>query len=402
MEKMSIDERFKYLRKMQERYRKADRQGKSHLLDEACLMTGLHRKHLIACMNSPNLQRHKRNRERQRRYGPDVEHVIGLVADTLDWIGADRLQPGLVATAQHLARFGHLTLPDELLSSLQDISISTVRRIMRRIGRPVDAPPQVRRGRRADSVIQELVPIRVIPWDESEPGHFEADLVLHGTAGLDERVVCSLQLIDVLTGWSERYAILGHEFDQMWQAIQAFKLRCPISVREIHTDNGSEFLNHAFVSQFGPQALNTHLSRGRVGYKNDNRFVEQKNSSLIRAYFGDLYLYTTTHCTLLNQLYEEMGIYYNQFQPVVRQISRHAESGANGLIRIVRTQDRATTPLERLLRVKPPLARATAEHLQTLHHDTDPLELKRRIHRHLTELTCLAQQDAKRDATLFR
>ena len=38
-DKMTIDERFKYLRMMQERYRKAGRQGKSCLLDEACTVS---------------------------------------------------------------------------------------------------------------------------------------------------------------------------------------------------------------------------------------------------------------------------------------------------------------------------------------------------------------------------
>lgn len=401
-EEMSTDERFKYLRIMQERYRQTDRRGKSRLLDEACAMTSLHRKHVIARMNSPNLQRHKRNRERSRKYGADVERVVAVVADTLDWIGPERLQPGLAATAQHLARFGHLTLSDQLLTKLQAVSVGTVRRIMRRIGRPRDAPPQVRRGRRPDSVVQALVPVGVIPWNEPEPGHFEADLVLHNMANVEGPYVSSLQCIDVLTGWSERFAVMGHGFDEMWQATQAFKTRCPIRVREVHTDNGPEFMNHAFASQFGTQALDARLTRGRLGYKNDNRFVEQKNSSLIRAYLGKLYLFTPTHRALLDQLYADMGLYYNLFQPVVRQTSRHAELGANGVVRIVRTQDRAATPLERLLRAKPPLASAAREQLVALHRNTDPLELKRRIHRQLTELTRLAQLDAQRDAVLFR
>jgi hypothetical protein len=401
-EKMNTNEIYKYLRMVRERYHGADRRTKSCLLDEACAITGRHRKHVIACLNNPDLRRRKRNRERSRKYGADVERVVAVVAETLDWIGAERLQPGLAATAQHLARFGHLALNDELLAKLRSVSIGTVRRMLRRIGRPRDAPPQVRRGRRPDSVVQALVPVGVIPWDEPEPGHFEADLVLHNVANLEGAYVSTLQCIDVLTGWSERFAIRGHGFDEMWQAIQAFKTRCPIPVREIHTDNGPEFMNHAFASQFGSEALDAQLTRGRIGYKNDNRFVEQKNSSLIRAYLGNLYLYTPEHRALLDQIYAYMGLYYNLFQPVVRQTSRHADRGANGVVRIVRTQDRAATPLERLLRARPPLARATAEELRALHRDTDPLMLKRRIHELLTDLTRLAQQDAQRDAVLFR
>jgi len=401
-EDLSVDERYKCLRKIQKEYREADRRTKSRLLDQACFLTDLHRKYVITCLNKLNLERHKRNRERTRTYGADVEHVVGVVADTLDWIGAERLQPGLVATAQHLARFGHLTLSDELLTKLQSISVSSVRRILRRIGRPADALPQVRRGRRPDSVVQALVPEGIIPWDEAEPGHFEADLVSHNAADLPGQFVSSLQLIDVLTGWSERFAVLGHESAEMWRAIQAFRERCPIHAREVHTDNGSEFINAALVTHFGQDAVHGHLTRGREGCKNDNRFVEQKNSSLVRAYLGNLYLYTATHRALLDQLYAHMRIYYNLFQPVVRQTSRRAEMGANGVVRIVRTQDRAATPLDRLLRAKPPLARAMAEQLRTLRYDTDPLELKRLIHRELTELLRRAQQDAQRDAILFR
>jgi hypothetical protein len=400
-ERMNIDERFKLVRLVREQYHQADRQGKAELLDHLEIITGLHRKHLIACLHQPNLQRQQRQRERSRVYGPEVEQVVQVVAEALDWIGAERLQPGLLTTAQHLAHFGHLTLTDALCSQLEEVSVSTVRRIVQRIGRPSDALPQVRRGRRPDSSVQALVPVGVIPWDEPEAGHFEADLVLHNGAGEEGPFVCSLQLLDVLTGWSERFAILGYEFGEMWRAIQAFRARCPIAVQEVHTDNGSEFINLPFISHFGEDAVHGQLTRGRPGHKNDNRFVEQKNSSLIRAYLGHLYLHTASHCALLDQLYQDMGCYYNLFQPVVRQTARHAEQSANGVVRIVRTQDRAATPLERLLRAKPPLARETAERLQMLYRDTDPLALKRRIHRQLGELAQLVHQEERREAISF-
>jgi len=77
--------------------------------------------------------------------------------------------------------------------------------------------------------------------------------------------------------------------------------------------------------------VHARLTRGRPGYKNDNRFVEQKNDSL-----------------------------------------RRAASTTRGLGRIGRPQDSAAIPLQRLRRAKPPLARETAERRQTLHHHTDP------------------------------
>ena len=332
-EKMNVDERIKYLRLMQRRYMSANRKGKSALLTEMQMITSLHRKYLVVRMNSPDLCRHRRNRERSRTYGPDVEYVVRLVADAQDWIGAKRLQPVLAHDAQNLEQYGHLSLTPELLAQLEKISVHTVRRILQRIGRPAGGLPRVRSGRRADSVAQSQVPVGVIPWQESEPGHFEADLVHHTSDEQRGRFVCSVHFVDVKTGWSELFAILGYSFEQMWRALQAFRARCPIPVREIHTDNGCEFMNHAFISQFGSQAVHTRLSRGRPGCKNDNRFVEQKNSSLVRAYVGRLSLNTPEQRDRLNQLYADLWCYYNLFQPVVRQTSRRVAKGSDGLCR---------------------------------------------------------------------
>lgn len=52
MEPMPIEERYQYLRRMQPRYRAAQRQAKSQLLDEMTTYTGLHRKSLIRLLNS--------------------------------------------------------------------------------------------------------------------------------------------------------------------------------------------------------------------------------------------------------------------------------------------------------------------------------------------------------------
>ena len=95
------------------------------------------------------------------------------------------------------------------------------------------------------------------------------------------------------------------------------------------TAEWSEFMTQAFVRDFGQVLVHSRITRGHAGFKNDNRFVEQKNSSLIRAYLGHMPLHTAQQRTLLDQLYEQMGCYYNLFQPVVRQTSRHAEKDIN-------------------------------------------------------------------------
>lgn len=58
--------------------------------------------------------------------------------------------------------------------------------------------------------------------------------------------------------------------------------------------------------------------RSRPYQKNDNRFVEQKNSSLVRAYLRKDRFDSAEQCQMMNLLYDHMWVYYNLFQPVMR------------------------------------------------------------------------------------
>jgi len=286
-----------------------------------------------------------------------------------------------------------MEITSELLGQLQGISISTLRRRLQCLRPEGDRLPRMRRRGRTRNTVQAQVPVGVIPWDEPEPGHFEVDLVHHGRPGDDGNLVYTIQFIDVLTGWSERFAILGHAFGPMWRAFRDFTEHCPIPVREVHSDNGPEFMNEPLLAYFGEKLQDALFSRGRCGHSNDNRFVEQKNYTLVRAYLGDLYLHTRQHATLLNELYADMWLYYNFFQPVLRQIERTVVIKPNGICRIVRKQDEAKTPLDRLLSAKPPLSRTTSQHLIALYDHTNPRVLKAKFHAQLRRLYQLALQD---------
>ena len=79
-DEMTIDERWKYLRKMQKRYVKADRKERGRLLDEMEAVTGEHRKTLIRLMNT-GLERKVRCQERGSTYGPAVDDALRVIAD---------------------------------------------------------------------------------------------------------------------------------------------------------------------------------------------------------------------------------------------------------------------------------------------------------------------------------
>ena len=57
-----------------------------------------------------------------------------MIAKSLDYIMAERLQPNVVWKARRLAGHGELSLSPSLDQDLGRISVSTVRRMLKRVG----------------------------------------------------------------------------------------------------------------------------------------------------------------------------------------------------------------------------------------------------------------------------
>ena len=221
-----------------------------------------------------------------------------------------------------------------------------------------------------------------LPWETSEPGHFEVDLVHHCGAVAAGEYVHTLQLVDVATGWSERVAVLGRNQRAMEVGFRRVldRLPFPILILQLHPDNGSEFFNDHMIRFWGENIVGLTLSRSRPYRKNDNRIVEQKNDTLVRAYLGYERLDTAAQCSALNTLYDQMWTYYNLFQPVLHLASKSVVNG-----RLKRRWDQACTPYDRVLdsRVLTPYQQA---HLAVMYSQTNPRLLRRQIYQKLERM----------------
>jgi len=109
-DKMTIDERRKYLSRMKKRYVQANHKERGRLLDEMEVVTELHRKSLIRLMRG-SLERKPRRRQRGCTYGPRVDDALRIIAESLDYVCAARLTPNLVWMAEHLADHQELEQP---------------------------------------------------------------------------------------------------------------------------------------------------------------------------------------------------------------------------------------------------------------------------------------------------
>ena len=205
-------------------------------------------------------------------------------------------------------------------------------------------------------------------------------MVHHGGPSPIGDFVYTLQLIDVATGWSERVAILGRNQVRMEEGFRRVLARLPFPVKELHSDNGSEFLNDHLVRFFGEAITGLQLSRSRPYQKNDNRFVEQKNSTLVRAYLGTARLDTAAQAAVLNALYDQMWGYYNLFQPVMH-LKEKVASGT----RLLRKWDTAQTPFSRL-QATGVLSEKRQAALEAQVRETNPRRLRQTIYKGLREL----------------
>ena len=395
-DEMTIDEVYKYLRKIQSLYEKADRQQKSQYLDEMECVTGRNRDYLIHILKGP-LKRRKRQRQRTRTYKADFDRVLRIIYESYGDICAERLQPNLLQLAEQLASHNEVTLTEKLKTQLVAVSLSTVRDRLRQYRQ--DEPWTPRRPPRNPNPFLQDIPMRRLPWDIDTPGYFEVDLVHHCGSSAHGEYVHTLQMIDVFSGWSERVAILGRSFRVVEAGFKRILERLPFPIRGVHPDNGSEFFNHHMLN-FWRNHPQVELSRSRPYRKNDNRFVEQKNSSLVRAYVGDIRLDTVAQSQALENIYNQLWLFNNCFQPSLRLSSKQTiPADDQHPTRILRLHS-ARTPWQRVCDAGG-LDADIQDLLQLRINITNPRALHRHIFADLDALFCLPAKSSSKPENVF-
>jgi hypothetical protein len=395
-EPMTINERRKYIYKMWGRYREAPKGEKAKLLDEIGEVTGMHRKSIIRILNG-RLSRKKRERERGRAYGAEVDDAIRVIAKSLDYPCGERLRPNLEWMAQQLTVHHELVISEETLKKLRQISLSTLKRILKRVGR---SEPKLAYRKPKGSYhkrLQQAYPMHKIPWDMQKPGHFEVDLVHHCGESAVGEYIHTLQMVDVATGWSELAAIYGRSYRVMANGFDFILSRLPFPILEIHPDNGAEFFNHQLIRFWGRKVAGLAISRSRPYQKNDNRFVEENNHSLVRAYIGHGRLDTQTHLEVLRQLYDKLWLYHNFFQPVLRLQEKIYLNN----LQYRRIFDPACTPFDRL-KNSGCLSQPVLSSLDSLRAQTNPLVLRSQIDHLITHLLSLPVLDHTETVNIFQ
>jgi hypothetical protein len=210
-------------------------------------------------------------------------------------------------------------------------------------------------------------------WNDNEPGFVQIDLVGHEGGDNNGQFFYTLDATDVATGWTEAITVRSKGERIVADGLETLRLRFPFHIAGIHSDNGSEFINHHLARWCATRQIT--FSRGRPSNKNDQAHVEQKNWSVVRRSAGYFRYDTRRELDLLTQLWPLTSVQVNLFLPQQRLIAK-TRTGA-----IVRKRhDTASTPLRRLLDRYPELVdphdrRQLEDQLET----TDLLALRHQI-----------------------
>jgi hypothetical protein len=358
-----------YVRVMRERYRRAvGRAAKGALLDELERVLGWHRKHAIRAMARAPAGAPRVRRGRPRQYLACLM-AIERVWEALDYCCAERLQPQLARVAGDLVRCGELEASEEVLVELGRISRATVARRIAQLPRP--KPRRLPVAPHPQRLLRAAVPIGRYAWDETRVGALEVDLVEHNGGSSSGHYAATLSVVDVVSGWSRRRAVLGKSQAVVHEALQRLLSEWPTPVWGLHSDNGTEFLNNHLIRYCQQHAITYH--RSRAYRKNDNAHVEQKNRQLVREVVGYARYDHFSDVHWLNGVYELLDEYVNLVLPSQKLIGK-TRHGA----KVHKRYDTARTPLERLQEINAIEPQRQAE-LTTQRHDLNPLALKRAL-----------------------
>ncbi len=338
---MSLGSKKEMIEAIRPRYLKANKAGKTQILDEFIKITGYHRKHAIRALKHASRPKRLGKVGRRKIYQGEVVQVLEQVCEIYGRICSKRLQPFLPEGIQVLERCNELSLTSEVKHLLLSMSRATIDRCLKkaRFTQPRHGISTTKPG----SLLKQAIPVRTFtPWEDERPGFVEIDLVAHCGTTVEGIYLNTLTSVDLATGWTECQGLPNKTQAAVSQAIIELRQNLPFPLLGLDSDNGSEFINDTLYRYCLAEKIT--FTRSRPYQKNDQAHVEQKNWSVVRHTVGYDRLESAEELALLRSIYADLRLYINFFQPVLKLVGKEKVDG-----KTIRKYDQAKTPYRRVM-----------------------------------------------------
>jgi hypothetical protein len=372
--------RREYAAALRARYVTSTKTVKGALLTEYCRTTGCHRKAAIRALRASRTPSGRRP-GRPPLYDGAIRPALQRLWEVGDRACGKLLAPVLPVLVAALERHGALRVPAAVRDQLLRLSPATIDRLLQPVRRARGRQP--RRPSPSSGPLKRAIPVRTwSDWTGVRPGALQGDLVLHCGERTEGFFLTTLVTIDVATGWTELEPVWGASQKRVGSAIDHIRRRLPFPLREWHTDNGSEFLNHALLDYCHRHGI--RVTRGRDYQKNDQAWVEQRNWLAIRRLVGHDRLTSHRAHAVLHELYRHVQRHLNFFRPLRKVLSKQRRGA-----RFTKHYDRPQTPYQRVL-ASGVLPAADRRALETQFLALNPATLSADVARALNILSGLA------------
>jgi hypothetical protein len=376
-----MDARKEVSERLRQRYKSSDKKGRSQILDSIVELTGWCRKHAAAVLSGrapipksrsvkktgpPPLER----RGRKPKYGMVHKGVLSKVWAVLDFCSSVRLKAGMADVLASMERSGHLALAGPMRTDMLAMSASTMDRLLR-----FERKSMALKGKattKPDTLLKSQIPIRRgSEWNENEAGYVEIDCVAHCGSSARGEFVCTLNMTDVKSTWTQMRAMRNKARVHTVGAVNYLRAAFPFEIKGIDSDNGSEFINEHFLAYCKDNDL--VFTRGRPYTKNDGCYIEEKNWSVVRRFSAYYRFEGQKAVDVLNMMYDLLALYINYFMPSQKLVLK-TRDGAH----VSRKHDRGLTPYRRIMADRA-ISKATKDELTKVFGSLDVFELRKQI-----------------------
>jgi transposase InsO family protein len=234
--------------------------------------------------------------------------------------------------------------------------------------------------RLAEASLLKQIPIRThyTETERNTPGFCQMDTVHHCGDSDSGEFNLTLTVTEVSSGWTFLFPLLNKAHRWTIEYLKHLFETSPFKIIELHSDNGSEFINHSLLNwQKLVKTLN--LTRSRSHHKNDNCYAEQKNNAFVRNYVGYSRFDTDRELAALGKVYTSLCPLVNFFIPNKKLLSKTTVGS-----KTAKVYDKPKTPYLRLLESS--ISQEEKDTLAALRSLYNPVELQHSVHKAVNAL----------------